>query len=64
MCRGTGECALRAPASFALGADDKSTVVTAEDSLCDADPREAILAASRACPHFAISVFDGGKRVV
>lgn len=58
-CRGAGECALRAPGSFALDADGRARLV---------EPRRDVdrvaVAAARACPHFAIAVRRGGSRIV
>ena len=58
-CRGAGECVYRAPGTFALGSADRSEVIDPEG-----DPEARILAAARACPHFAITVQRDGERLV
>ena len=58
-CRGAGECAFRAPASFRLDAEERSV-----PSDRPGDPTEVVLAAARSCPHFAISVRQSGRVLV
>jgi len=58
-CRGAGECIYRAPRTFALDASDRAVVVSV-----DSDSEAVVLAAARACPHFAISVQRGSERLV
>ena len=57
-CTGARACVLRAPKSFALDADRKAVAQGAP-----ADPEEAILAAARSCPNFAIELSRDGKPV-
>jgi ferredoxin len=57
-CTGARACALRAPGTFALDADKKAVVVDPP-----ADPEEAILAAARSCPNFAIELRRDGEPV-
>ena len=59
VCRGAGECVFRAPGTFALDDESRSRV---RDPAGDA--RDVVLAAARSCPHFAISVTSGGRRLV
>jgi ferredoxin len=58
-CRGAGECVHRAPETFSLDPDERSEVANPTGN-----PEEQILAAARACPHFAIRVYRGGDRIV
>ena len=58
-CRGAGECVHRAPETFSLDGNERSEVVDPAGN-----PDDQILAAARACPHFAIRVYRGGERVV
>jgi ferredoxin len=58
-CRGAGECAYRAPRTFAVGANDRAKLIDPE-----ADELEVVLAAARCCPNFAIAVLRQHKRVV
>jgi ferredoxin len=57
-CTGARACALRAPRSFALDADHKAVVADPPG-----DPEEAILAAARSCPNFAIELRRDGEPV-
>ncbi len=57
-CTGARACALRAPRSFSLDAQHKAVVVDPPG-----DPEEAILAAARSCPSFAIELQRDGKPV-
>jgi ferredoxin len=57
-CRGVGQCALRAPATFGLDDDGKGVVLGSQD-----DAREVIVAAARSCPSFAISVRSGDREL-
>ena len=57
-CTGARACALRAPASFSLDADRKAVVA---DPL--GDPEEAVLAAARSCPNFAIELRRDGEPI-
>jgi len=57
-CTGARACALRAPKSFALDADRKAVVTDPPG-----DPEEAILAAARSCPNFAIELSRDGHPV-
>jgi ferredoxin len=50
-CRGSGSCAVRAPGTFRLDEERKSTVIEAAG-----DPQDAIRAAAAACPAFAITL--------
>lgn len=58
-CRGSRQCVHRAPATFALDADDRARVADARG-----DPPDAILTAARSCPNFAIRVHDGERELV
>jgi ferredoxin len=60
-CRGAGSCVRRAPRSFALDRERKSTFTTPPG---DGDEYERIVDAARSCPHFAIAVARAGRRVV
>jgi ferredoxin len=55
-CTGARACVLRAPASFTLDADRKAVAAAAPG---DAD--EALLAAARSCPNFAIELRRDGE---
>lgn len=57
-CTGARACMLRAPASFTLDADRKAVASAAAG---DAD--EAIFAAARSCPNFAIELRRDGEPV-
>jgi ferredoxin len=59
MCMGAGECVHHAPATFALGPDNRSTVVDAAG-----DDEDKVLGAAAACPNFAISVRRDGAQVL
>ncbi len=59
VCRGTGECVLRASRSFAMGDAGHARVVDVAG-----DSRDQVLAAARSCPHFAIAVKSGDERLV
>lgn len=56
-CQGAGACLLRAPRTFELDEDGIVRVRAPED------PEAEILAAARACPHFALEVHRDGKRL-
>ena len=58
-CRGAGECATRAPASFALDGEARAILRKAPG-----DAEATLLRAARACPNFAISVHRAEKRLV
>jgi len=57
-CTGAKACALRAPATFSLDGDRKAVVADPPG-----DPEEAVLAAARSCPNFAIELRRGGEPV-
>jgi ferredoxin len=57
-CTGARACVLRAPKSFALDADRKAVPLDPPG-----DPEEAILAAARSCPNFAIEPTRDGEPV-
>jgi len=57
-CTGARACALRAPGTFALDAEHKAVVAEPP-----ADPEEAILAAARSCPNFAIELRKDGEPI-
>jgi ferredoxin len=57
-CSGARACTLRAPNSFALDAGRKAVLVDAQG-----DPEEALLAAARSCPNFAIELSRNRKPV-
>ncbi|MGH7288784.1 MAG: ferredoxin [Myxococcota bacterium] len=57
-CTGARACVLRAPASFTLDADRKAVAAAVPG---DAD--EALLAAARSCPNFAIELRRDGEPV-
>jgi ferredoxin len=57
-CTGARACVLRAPASFALDADRKAVALEPAG-----DPEEAVLAAARSCPNFAIELRRNGQPV-
>ncbi len=57
-CTGARACALRAPGTFSLDADKKAVVADPPG-----DPEEAILAAARSCPNFAIELSRDGTPV-
>jgi ferredoxin len=57
-CRGARACVRRAPATFSLDAERRVAVAAAP-----ADAVDAIVAAARACPNFAIEVRQGGERL-
>ena len=57
-CTGARACALRAPASFSLDADGKAVVAGPPG-----DPEEAVLAAARSCPNFAIELRRDGEPI-
>ena len=57
-CTGAGACALRAPGTFSLDADKKAVVAGPHG-----DPEEAVLAAARSCPNFAIELSRDGTPV-
>jgi ferredoxin len=57
-CKGARACVRRAPASFSL--DAQRRVVVAH---VPGDAEDAILAAARACPNFAIEVRRAGVRL-
>ena len=57
-CTGARACALRAPATFSLDADRKAVVAEPPG-----DPEEAVLAAARSCPNFAIELRRDGEPV-
>jgi ferredoxin len=57
-CTGARACVLRAPHTFAL--DGSGKAVAAEPP---GDPEEAILAAARSCPNFAIELRRDGTPV-
>jgi ferredoxin len=58
-CRGAGECAFRAPASFHLDDENRSVVRNPAG-----DPPQTVIAAARSCPHFAIAVRRGRRSLV
>jgi ferredoxin len=49
---------LRAPATFSLDADRKAVVADPPG-----DPEEAVLAAARSCPNFAIELRRDGEPI-
>ena len=57
-CTGARACALRAPRSFSLDAERKAVVAEQPG-----DPEEALLAAARACPNFAIELRRDGVAI-
>ena len=57
-CTGARACALRAPRTFALDADGKAVVTDPAG-----DGEEAVLAAARSCPNFAIELRRDGQPV-
>ena len=57
-CTGARACALRAPATFSLDADRKAVVAEPPG-----DPEEAVLAAARSCPNFAIELRRDGEPI-
>jgi ferredoxin len=57
-CTGARACALRAPATFSLDADKKAVVADPPG-----DPEEAVLAAARSCPNFAIELSRDGTPI-
>jgi ferredoxin len=57
-CSGARACVLRAAASFALDASRKAVALDPPG-----DPEDAILAAARSCPNFAIELTRDGKPV-
>jgi ferredoxin len=57
-CTGARACVLRAPASFALDAAGKAVVAAPPG-----DAEEALLAAARSCPNFAIELRRDGQPV-
>ena len=57
-CTGARACALRAPGTFSLDAERKAVVAQPPG-----DPEEAILAAARSCPNFAIELEQDGDPV-
>jgi ferredoxin len=57
-CTGARACTLRAPATFSLDAERKAVV-----SDHPGDPEEAVLAAARSCPNFAIELRRDGEPV-
>jgi ferredoxin len=57
-CTGARACVQRAPATFALDAARKAVVAPSPG-----DPEEAILAAARSCPNFAIELERDGAPV-
>ena len=57
-CTGARACALRAPRTFSLDADKKAVVADPPG-----DPEEAVLAAARSCPNFAIELSRDGTPV-
>ncbi|HKE74442.1 MAG TPA: ferredoxin [Acidimicrobiales bacterium] len=59
MCMSAGECVFRAPRTFTLGEDDRSTVLDPAG-----DDEATVIAAARSCPNFAISVRRDGEAVV
>ena len=63
VCRGAGECLLRAERTFALDDDDRAKLIS-PGSDSNPDDEQVVLAAARACPNFAISVSRGGARLV
>jgi len=52
-CRGAKSCVRRAPRTFVLDAEGRSSVATNPG-----DDEAVIRSAEAACPHFAISVFE------
>lgn len=65
VCRGAGECVLRAERTFALDDDDRAKLISpGSDSNPNPDDEPVVLAAARACPNFAISVSRDGARLV
>jgi ferredoxin len=59
QCRGAGECVLRASSTFALSEEGRAIV---RSSPHDAD--DQVMAAARACPHFAISILRDGTKLI
>jgi ferredoxin len=57
-CTGARACALRAPGTFSLDAHKKAVVADPPG-----DPEEAVLAAARSCPNFAIELTRDGTPV-
>jgi ferredoxin len=57
-CTGARACVLRAPASFTLDADRKAVAAASPG-----DTDEALLAAARSCPNFAIELRRDGELV-
>ena len=57
-CTGANACALRAPRTFSLDANRKAVVADPPG-----DPEEAVLAAARSCPNFAIELHRNGEPV-
>ncbi|HEY8122493.1 MAG TPA: (4Fe-4S)-binding protein [Myxococcota bacterium] len=57
-CRGARACARRAPATFSLDAQRRVVIARAPG-----DGAEAIVAAARACPNFALAVWRGGEKL-
>jgi ferredoxin len=58
-CRGAGECVFRADRTFALAEDRRAKLTGVQG-----DDDDRVLAAARACPHFAIVVLRDGRRLV
>jgi ferredoxin len=58
VCKGARACVRRAPATFSLDASRRVVVSPARG-----DAPEAIVAAARACPNFALEVFRGDERL-
>lgn len=56
MCMGVESCVRHAPGAFALNAERRATAVVPPT-----DNVETVLAAARACPNFAITVYVDGK---
>lgn len=59
VCMGSGNCSFSAPQVF--GMDDESVSVVIDAGAASA---EQIVRAARTCPTEAISVFEGGTRLV
>jgi ferredoxin len=57
-CTGARACTLRAPRTFSLDAAGKAVV-----SDPPGDPEDAVLAAARSCPNFAIELHRNGEPV-
>lgn len=59
LCVGFGDCLDEAPDALVLDGDGVATFTSAADAL----PRERVLAACKACPVDAITVFEKGAQI-